>query len=74
MGAIAGQHPDIRAWSLPHTQNESSLMGAAKTFPYLALRGTMDKLVDGEKLRDYMSADFGNLASRLLENTGHTLF
>ena len=31
MGALAGQHPDVRIWSFPHTQNESALMAARKT-------------------------------------------
>ena len=74
MGAVAGQHPDIRIWSFPHTQDETALMAASKTFPYLVLHGTMDKPVDGEKLRDYMDSHFGNFVFKLWENTGHAPF
>lgn len=74
MGALAGQHPDIRVWSIPHTQNETALMAASKTIPYLVLHGTMDKHVDGKNLRDYMNNNFGNFVFRLWENTGHASF
>ena len=74
MGAVAGQHPDIRIWSLPHPQDETALMAVRKTFPYLVLHGTMDKLIDGEKLRDYMNSHFGNFVFKLWEDTGHAPF
>ena len=74
MGAVAGQNPDIRVWSIPHTQNETALMNAAKKFPYLVLHGTMDKHVDGNKLRDWMSSRFDNFVFRLWNNTGHASF
>ena len=74
IGAIASQHPDVRNWSLPHTQDETALMAASKTLPYLVLHGTMDKPVDGGKLRDYMDSHFSNLVFRLWENTGHAPF
>ena len=74
MGAVAGQHPDIRIWSFPHTQDETALMAASKTFPYLVLHGTRDKFIDGERLRDYMNSHFGNFVFRLWENIGHAPF
>lgn len=74
MGAVAGQNPDVRVWSIPHKQDETVLMNAAKTFPYLVLHGTMDKHVDGIKLRDWLKAHFGNFEFRLWENTGHAPF
>ena len=74
MGAVAGQYPDIRNWSIPHTQDESALMAANRTIPYLVLHGTMDKHVDGGKLRTFMDTYFGNFAFRLWENTGHASF
>jgi len=74
MGAVVGQHPDVRVWSIPHTQNETTLMASAKKFPYLVLHGTMDKHVDGGKLRTFMNANFGNFVFRLWPNTGHASF
>ena len=74
MGAIAGQHPDIRVWSILHAQNESSLMTAGKILPYLVLHGAMDKLIDGEKLRDYIHSHFGNFVFKLWEDAGHAPF
>lgn len=74
MGAVAGQNPDVRNWSLPHTQNETTLMASSKTFPYLVLHGTMDHHVDGGKLRGFMNTNFGNFVFRLWNNTGHASF
>lgn len=74
MGAVAGQHPDIRVWSIPHTQNETALMSVSKTFPYLVLHGTMDKHIDGHKLKTFMDTYFGNFVFRLWDNTGHASF
>ncbi|KAF9645207.1 alpha/beta-hydrolase [Thelephora ganbajun] len=74
MGALAGQHPDVRVWSIPHTQNESALMAANRTIPYLVLHGTMDKHVDGQNLRNFMNNNFGNFVFRLWNNTGHASF
>lgn len=74
MGALAGQHPDVRNWSISHTQNETALMAVSKTIPYLVLHGTMDHHVEGVKLRAFMDANFGNFVFRLWENTGHASF
>ena len=74
MGAVAGQHPDVRTWSIPHTQNETTLMAASKKIPYLVLHGAMDKHVDPKKLRDFMNSNFGNFVFRLWSNTGHASF
>jgi len=74
MGAVAGQHPDIRNWSIPHIQNEAALMNASKTLPYLVLHGTLDKHVDGNKLKTWMEPRFGNLKFKLWNNTGHASF
>ena len=74
MGAVAGQHPDIRVWSIPHTQNETALMQAAKSLPYLVVHGKMDKHVDGNKLKEWMTPRFGNLRFLLWDNTGHASF
>ena len=74
MGAIANQNPDVRLWSAPHVQNETALMNAARTFPFLVLQGTLDKLVDGQKLKDWMTPRFGNVVFRLWDNVGHAPF
>ena len=74
MGALAGQYPDIRNWSIPHTQDETALMAASKTMPYLVLHGTMDHHINGTLLRSYMNSNFGNFVFRLWENTGHASF
>ena len=74
MGALAGQYPDIRNWSIPHTQNESALMASSKTIPYLVLHGTLDKHINGTRLRDFMDTYFGNFAFRIWDNTGHASF
>ena len=74
MGALAGQYPDIRNWSITHTQNETALMASSKTIPYLVLHGTLDKQVDGEKVRNFMNTYFGNFVFRMWENTGHASF
>ena len=74
MGAVSGQHPDVRVWSIPHTQNETALMNSASTLPYLVLHGTLDKHVDGEKVREWMQPRFGNLKFEILNDTGHASF
>ncbi|KAF9646280.1 alpha/beta-hydrolase [Thelephora ganbajun] len=74
MGAVAGQNPDVRLWSIPHTQNETALMNARLTLPYLVLHGKLDKHVDGVKLRAYMDKWFGNFVFRLWDNVGHASF
>ena len=73
MGAIAGQRPDARALSLSHAQNEP-LAVAGKILPYLVLHGAMDRFIDGEKLRDYISSHFSNFVFKLWEGAGHALF
>jgi hypothetical protein len=74
MGAVAGQNPNIRVWSIPHTQDETALMKASRTIPYLVLHGSMDKHVDGVKLRAFMDKYFGNFVFRLWNNVGHASF
>ena len=74
MGAVAGQHPDVRVWSIPHTQDETALMKSSSTLPYLVLHGTMDKHVDGVKLKAFMKKYFGNYVFRLWNNVGHASF
>ena len=74
MGALAGQNPDVRVWSIPHTQSEAALMKASKTLPYLVLHGKMDKHVDGLKLKAFMQKYFGNYVFRLWDNVGHASF
>jgi pimeloyl-ACP methyl ester carboxylesterase len=74
MGAVAGQNPDVRVWSFPHTQNETALMNVRATIPYLALHGKIDKFIDGVKLRAYMDKYFGNFAFRYLTDVGHAPF
>ena len=74
MGAVAGQYPDIRNWSIPHTQDETALMKASKTIPYLVLHGTLDKHIEGLKLKAFMQANFGNFVFRLWDNVGHASF
>ena len=74
MGAVAGQHPDVRVWSIPHTQDETALMKASKTLPYLVLHGDMDKHVEGLKLKAFMTKNFGNFVFRLWKNVGHASF
>ena len=74
IGSIAGQHPDIRLWTVTHPQDETALMASSKTMPYLVLHGTVDRLIDGTLLRNYMNSHFGNFVFRLWENTGHAPF
>lgn len=74
MGAVANQYPDIRNWSIPHTQDQTALMARSKTLPYLVLHGKLDKQVDGEKMRAFMDANFGNFVFRLWDNVGHASF
>lgn len=74
MGAVAGQYPDIRTWSIPHTQDETALLKVKDTLPYLVLHGTMDHHVDGLKLQAFMNANFGNVEFFLWENVGHASF
>ena len=63
MGAIASQYPDIRNWSASRTQNETALMASSRTIPCLVLQGAMDKLLDGEKVRDLMNTFSGTSCS-----------
>ena len=74
MGAVAGQNPDVRVWSIPHTQDETALMKARLTLPYLVLHGKMDKHVDGDKLKAFMKSNFGNYVFKLWDNVGHASF
>jgi len=74
MGAVAGQNPDVRVWSIPHTQDETALMKARLTLPYLVLHGTMDKFVDGLRLKAYMQKNFGNFVFKLWKDVGHAPF
>jgi len=74
MGAVAGQNPNVRVLSLPHTQDETALMKARMTLPYLVLHGTMDKFVDGLKIKAYMEKNFGNFVFRLWKDVGHAPF
>ena len=74
MGVVAGQYPDIRTWSIPHTQDEGALMASIKEFPYLVLHGTMDHHINGTELRSFMNTYFKNFAFRLWDNTGHASF
>ena len=74
MGAVAGQNPNIRVWSIGHTQDETALMKASSYFPYLILHGNMDKHIDGVKLRAYMNQYFGNFVFRIWNNVGHASF
>ena len=74
MGAVAGQNPNVRVWSIPHTQDETALMKARLTLPYLVLHGTMDKHIDGLRLKAYMEKNFGNLVFRLWKDVGHAPF
>lgn len=74
MGAVAGQYPDIRTWSIPHTQDETALLKVKETLPYLVLHGNMDHHVDGQKLKDFMAQNFGNVDFNLWDNVGHASF
>jgi len=74
MGAVSGQNPDVRVWSIPHTQDETALMKAKSNLPYLVLHGTMDKHVDGPRLKAYMKKNFGNFVFRLWKDVGHASF
>jgi pimeloyl-ACP methyl ester carboxylesterase len=76
VGAVATQHPDVRSWSIPQTQNEAALMQAAQTLPYLVLHGGLDKHVNGTKLREWMTPLFRNLRFQLYTDTdtGHASF
>ena len=75
MGAVAGQNPDVRVWSIPHTQSEAALMKSVRNFPYLVLHGTKDKHVEGLKLKAWMQNNgFRNFVFRLWDNVGHACF
>lgn len=74
MGAVTGQYPDIRTWSIPHTQDETALLKAKGTLPFLVLHGTMDHHVDGQKLKDFMFANFSKVDFFLWDNVGHASF
>ena len=71
IGAVAGQYPDIRTWSIPHIQDETALLKIKQTLPYLVLHGTMDHHIDGQKLKAFMNANFGNVDFNLWDNVGH---
>jgi len=74
MGAVANQYPPIRNWSIGHDQDQTALMKASKTMPFLVLHGDMDKHIDGSKLKTFMQKNFGNFAFRLWHNVGHASF
>lgn len=44
MGAVSGQNPDVRVWSIPHILDE---MKSSPTLPYLVLHGTMMSTASG---------------------------
>jgi len=74
MGAVANQYPAIRNWSITHDQDQTALMKARLTIPYLVLHGDKDKHVDGLKLKDFMQQNFGNFVFRLYKDVGHACF
>jgi pimeloyl-ACP methyl ester carboxylesterase len=74
MGAVAGQNPNIRTWSIPHTQDETALLKVKATLPYLVLHGTMDHHIDGQKLQTFLTGNFGNFDFHIWDNVGHASF
>jgi len=74
MGALAGQNPLVRTLSIPHEQNETALMAASGSIPYLVIHGDADKHVDGTRLKTYMDNHFGNVEFNLWPNVGHAPF
>ena len=74
MGAVAGQNPNIRTWSINHTQDETALLKDKETLPYLILHGTMDHHIDGQELKTFMDANFGNFDFHIWDNVGHASF
>jgi pimeloyl-ACP methyl ester carboxylesterase len=73
-GAVAVQHPLVRAHSLNRTQDESKFLERKKTFPFLVIHGDGDKHMYIEKVRAFMESNFGNVEFHGLEGVGHAVF
>jgi len=56
------------------TQDETRLVEAKKTLPYLVIQGTMDLHVIADKLVAFMKKTFEDVEILLLEECGHAPF
>ena len=74
IGGVLGQQPQVRLLALPRGQDESALLAAKDTLPFLVLHGTMDKHVLGEKLEKFMHNNFKNVEFHMWDNCGHAPF
>jgi pimeloyl-ACP methyl ester carboxylesterase len=74
IGAVAGQHPNVRTFSLMRTQDETKLVEARKTLPYLVIQGTMDLHVIADNLVAFMKKTFEDVEIHVLEECGHAPF
>lgn len=73
-GALAIQHPLVRAHSLARTQDETALLSAKDTFPFLVIHGDGDKHMYIDKLEAFMGDNFGNVEFHALKGVGHAVF
>src|ERR1700709_2326231 len=54
VGALAIQHPNVRTYSLARTQDETALLAAKETFPFLVIHGENDKHMYVDKVENFM--------------------
>jgi pimeloyl-ACP methyl ester carboxylesterase len=73
-GAVAIQHPLVRSHSLARTQDESALLAAKETFPFLVIHGDGDQHMYLDKLESFMKENFGNVEFHAVKGVGHAVF
>lgn len=74
IGGAAQQHPKIRVFAQRREQDETKLLEASRTLPYLVCQGALDLQVDCQKLVSFMKKTFGNVEIRVIEDCGHAPF
>lgn len=74
IGGTAQLHPSVRKFTLPRVQDQTKLLEASKTLPYLVCQGTLDLHIDCPKLVQFMKKTFSKVEIRVIEDCGHSPF
>ena len=68
------KHPLVRQHSLMRTQDETVLLAAKETFPFLVIHGEEDRHIYVDKIEEYMKTNFGNVEFHRVKGAGHATF
>lgn len=71
---MATMHPLVRIHSLTRTQDQTALLAARYTFPFLVIHGDGDKHMYIDKIEAFMEENFGNVEFHRLKGVGHAVF